>query len=324
MPTSRSALTVNPSPSGDCHAYVGKKKYKPVAKKVKPIGATLPEEFRIVRNIQGDPLADLPILSPFPINFSPTGRYDQASFDIIEKNHPHSFLTTEEQRFMHYFVMIHQDRFAWNETQKGSFCKDFFPPVHMLITEHVPWVLRNMPIPPGIYNAVLNVIRKKIAAGVYEQSNSSYQSRWFTVLHKGGGKLCIIHDLQLLNAVTIQDAGVPPYTEQLAKNCDGRAAYSLLDLFVGYDERTLTVKSRDLTTFQTPLGTFRLTSVPMGWSNSVPIFHADITYTLQDEIPDVTIPFLDDAPIKGPPTRYEQPDGSYETHPDNPGIHRFV
>jgi hypothetical protein len=98
MPTSRSAPTVNPSPSRDRHAYVGKKKYKLVAKKVKPIGATLPEEFRIIRNIQGDPLADLPILSPFPINFSPTGRYDQASFDIIEKNHPHGFLTAEEQK----------------------------------------------------------------------------------------------------------------------------------------------------------------------------------------------------------------------------------
>jgi hypothetical protein len=52
----------------------------------------------------------------------------------------------------------------------------------------------------------------------------------------------------------------------------------------------------------------------MGWSSSVPIFHTDITYTLQDEIPD----------IKGPPTRYEQPNGSYKTHPDNPGIRHFV
>jgi hypothetical protein len=188
----------------------------------------------------------------------------------------------------------------------------------MPITKHVPWVLRNMTIPPGIYNAVLDVVCKKIAAGVYKQSNSSYQSRWFTVLHKGGGKLRIVHDLQPLNA------GAPPYTEQLAENCGGRAAYGLLDLFLGYDERTLAVKSRDLTSFQMPLGTFHLTSVPMGWSNSVPIFHADITYTVQDEIPDITIPFLNDVPIKGPPTRYEQPDSSYEIHPDNPGIHRFV
>jgi hypothetical protein len=104
---------------------------------------------------------------------------------------------------MHHFMMIHQDGFAWNETQKGSFRKDFFPPVRMLITEHVPRVLQNMPIPPGIYNAVLDVVHKKIAAGVYEQSNLSYRSRWFTVLCKGSGKLHIVHDLQPLNAVTI-------------------------------------------------------------------------------------------------------------------------
>jgi hypothetical protein len=61
----------------------------------------------------------------------------------------------------------------------------------------------------------------------------------------------------------------------------------------------------------------------MGWSNSVPIFHANITYTLQGKIPNVTIPFLDNAPIKGLLTRYEQPDGFYETHPDNPGIRHF-
>jgi hypothetical protein len=86
----------------------------------------------------------------------------------------------------------------------------------------------------------------------------------------------------------------------------------------------LAVKSHDLTTFQTPLGTFCLTSVPMGWLNSVPIFHADITYTLQDEIPDITIPFLDNAPIKGPLMRYKQPNSSYKTHPGNPSIHCFV
>jgi hypothetical protein len=323
-PTLCSVQTPYPSPSGDHLIYAGKKKYKPVAKKVKPVGTTLPEEFCIIRNIQGDPLADLPILSPHPINFTPTSQYKQASFDIIKKNHPHGFLTTEEQKFMHHFMMIHQDGFAWNKEQKGSFCKDFFPPVHIPITEHIPWVLKNMPIPPGIYNTVLDVVCKRIAAGVYEQSNSLYCSCWFTVLCKGGGKVHIVHDLQPLNTVTIRDAGVPPHTEQLAKNCSSRASYGLLDLFVGYDERTLATESCNLTTFQTPLGTLCLTCVPMGWSNSAPIFHGNITYTLQDEIPDVTIPFLDNAPIKGLLMRYELPNGLYKTHPNNPGIRHFV
>ena len=62
----------------------------------------------------------------------------------------------------------------------------------------------------------------------------------------------------------------------------------------------------------------------MGWANSVPIFHEDIIFILQPEIPDVTVPYIDDVPIKGPKSRYMQSDGSYETIPENPGLRRFV
>ena len=41
-----------------------KKKYKPVMKKVKPVTATLPEKFHIMRNIIGDPLVELSVLNP--------------------------------------------------------------------------------------------------------------------------------------------------------------------------------------------------------------------------------------------------------------------
>jgi hypothetical protein len=126
-----------------------KRKYKPAHKKVKPVGATLPEEFRIVRNITGDPLADMPVLSPITTDFVPTGRYTEAERDIIDKNHPEGFLTEEERRFMHNFMMTNESGFAWNESQKGSFNKEYFPPVRMPIIEHVPWTLKNMPIPPG-------------------------------------------------------------------------------------------------------------------------------------------------------------------------------
>ena len=73
-------------------------------------------------------------------------------------------------------------------------------------------------------------------------------------------------------------------------------------IYVGYDERTLSPTSRDYTTFQTPYGALRLVTLPMGWTNSVPIFHDDVTYILQDEIPHVIRPYIDDMPIKGPKT----------------------
>ena len=68
----------------------------------------------------------------------------------------------------------------------------------------------------------------------------------------------------------------------------------------------------------------------MGWCNSVPIFQGDVAFIFQDEI-DVVEPFMDDAPVRGPPTRYEtrpyvdDPDiVVYETHLENSGIRRFV
>src|ERR1700677_4201543 len=91
-----------------------------------------------------------------------------------------------------------------------------------------------MPIPPGIYDEVCKIIRTKIDAGVYERSNSSYRSRWFTVLKKGGITLRIVHSLKPLNAVTIQHSGVPPHTEQITEQFAGRACNGILDLYVGY------------------------------------------------------------------------------------------
>ena len=43
-----------------------KKKYKPVAKKARPIPTTLPQKYHIVRNIVGDPLENMPPLNPNP------------------------------------------------------------------------------------------------------------------------------------------------------------------------------------------------------------------------------------------------------------------
>jgi len=130
--------------------------------------------------------------------------------------------------------------------------------------------------------------------------------------------------LEPLNEVTIAHSGIPPATEALAAQFAGRACGGMFDLYVGYDERTLAESSRDLTTFQTPFGALRLVTLPMGWTNSVPIFHDDVTYILQDEIPEVTIPYIDDVPIKGPKSRYIKNDGTCETIVENSGIRKFV
>src|SRR5713226_4601894 len=313
-----------PSPSEQVLTFAAKRKYKPVALKVRPVLADLPEKYRITRNIIGDPLTSLLTLTPTPPPFMSTGRYTEIQRDIIDKAHSSEFLWPSERELMHHFMCLQNEGFAWNDSQRGRFREDFFPPVTMPVISHKPWVLRNMPIPPGIYDEVCRIIRAKIDAGVYERSNSSYRSRWFTVVKKDGTNLRIVHSLEPLNAVTIQHSGVPPYTDQLAEQFAARACNGMLDLYVGYDERLLAEASRDYTTFQTSFGALRLVTLPMGWTNFVPIFHDDVTYILQPEIPHTTIPYIDDVPIRGPATRYLLADGSFETHPDNSGLRRVV
>ena len=111
------------------------------------------------------------------------------------------------------------------------------------------------------------------------------------------------------------------------KNCNtfaGYVVYGMMDLFTGYDQCPLHSDSWDLTTFNSPLGPHRLTMIPMGYTNAVQIYQADMSFILQDKIPRYSYPFIDDLPVKSITTRYENLDGSYETIPYNLGICCFI
>jgi hypothetical protein len=62
----------------------------------------------------------------------------------------------------------------------------------------------------------------------------------------------------------------------------------------------------------------------MGWTNSVLIFHDDVTFILQAEIPHVTIPYINNVPIKGLIATYQKVNNSYKTILENLGICWFV
>ena len=80
-------------------------------------------------------------------------------------------------------------------------------------------------------------------------------------------------------------------------------------MYWGFYTRILDPKSRDMTAFQTPLGVLRITSLPMGFTNSPSEFQACMVFILQDEIPGVVNVFIDDIPIKGPTSRYVNSEG---------------
>jgi len=317
---------VRPEETGDVESIsvLATKKYKPVGLKVRPVYTELPEKYRIKRQIIGDPLKDMPRLDPNPKDYVPTRRYTEERKVMLDALHPEGFLWPEERKLLHDFMVKQERAFAWNDEERGSFRHDFFPPVEIPVVEHEPWVEKGIPIPRGQLEEFCKIIKKKIDAGVYEQSNSSYRGKFFGVVKKDGKSIRLVHALEPLNAVTIAHSGLPPATDELADHFAGRACGGCLDLYSGYDARDLAEGSRDFTTFQTPFGALRLVKLPMGWTNSVPIFHDDVTFILRDEIPHITIPYIDDVPVRGPDTRYQSKDGTYETIKENPGIRRFV
>ena len=127
----------------------------------------------------------------------------------------------EERKLMHDFMMLQNEGFAWEDQEQEKFQEDFFLPINIPVVLHKPWVLKNIPIPLGLYPEVCRIIKSKIEAGVYKLSSSSYRSQWFCVLKKDGKSLGLVHSLEPLNEVTIAYPGVPPATETLADQFAG-------------------------------------------------------------------------------------------------------
>ena len=101
--------------------------------------------------------------------------------------------------------------------------------------------------------------------------------------------------------MTIRNAGIGPTIDEFAEAFAGRSIYSVGDLYSGYDQFQLAVESKNITTMRTPLGLVRMCTLPQGGTNSVPHMVNAMNKVLRDGIPDITMPFLDDIPIKGCP-----------------------
>ncbi|KAF8801947.1 hypothetical protein BYT27DRAFT_6781660, partial [Phlegmacium glaucopus] len=91
------------------------------------------------------------------------------------------FLLPKERKLLHHFMMLHQDGFAWNDSKRGHFREDFFPPVDILI---------------GIRNLVVEVDAKYIKGMLAnpDVTASASMNRWivsilmfhFTLVHVPG------------------------------------------------------------------------------------------------------------------------------------------
>ena len=212
----------------------------------------------------------------------------------------------------------------WIPAKRGQLDDHYFQPVKILTVPHTLWILCNIPILPSSWDQVIQIIKDRIASGVYKPSATAYCSHWFCVLKQDGKTLRLVHDLQPLNAVTIKDSLVPLFVKHLTESFSGYTVYAMMDLFAGYNQCPLHVESRDMTMFNSPLRPYQCMTLPMGHTNVVQIYQSDMAFILQEEILYHTMPFIDDLPVKTETTRHQNPNGTYKTIPEISGIHTFI
>jgi len=85
-----------------------------------------------------------------------------------------SFLWPDEEKLVLFLIKAQEEGIAWDTSEWGNFQKDYFDPVVIPTIKHIPWVEWNIPIPLGIYDEVVKILKEKIWVGVYERSNSTY------------------------------------------------------------------------------------------------------------------------------------------------------
>jgi hypothetical protein len=211
--------------------------YKRVDKKIKPVSGTFPQTARVERQFPHDPLRNLIPLTPHPPEFIPNARLTKERMESLNIN-SQGYLSPEEVKLFQHIMNLNQETLAFEETDRGTLKESYFSPYIIPTVPHVPWEYKNIPIPPGIRQKVIELLKSKINAGVYEPSQSAYRSRWFCVLKKNG-KLRLVHDLQPLNKISIRDAGLIPIIDDFVESFAGAQCYTVFDLFWGFDARKM-------------------------------------------------------------------------------------
>ena len=265
-------------------------KYKTVAKKVKPVATQLPSDTdEHIKQAEKEP--SLRRSKKIGHKFT---EETLASLKIGGDG----FLTELEKKEFQEMLSKHGKAFASSSDEIGCVHPSVLAPMVIFTVPHVPWDLKPIPVPRALLPKLVDLLKEKVHMGILEPSMAPYSNRWFTVPKKFGA-LRFIQDMQPANKVTIRNKGSGPIVDEVAEAFAGHAIYSIGDLYSGYDQFQLAFESRDLTTMKTPLGLVRMCTLPQGATNSVAHMQNAMNQILKDFVPEKTIPFVDDIPIKG-------------------------
>src|SRR6266498_5221298 len=164
---------------------------------------------------------------------------------------------------------------------------------------------------------VIEILKNRVKKDIFKLNYGPYRNPWFLIKKKEKSKYRLINITIKINRVIIRNTNLPPSVNEFFKKFTEYIIVFLIDFFSSYNQIKLNKKSKDLTTFHTPIELLRIITLPQEVINSVTQFARIIIKILQKYIPRLYFPFLDDIGVKEFKIRYDDTRVFF-------GIRRFI
>ncbi|KAE8241373.1 hypothetical protein A4X13_0g7444 [Tilletia indica] len=279
-------------------------KRKNVAEKVKalPVASSWPTAAPLRRPpFERDPFVTP--LTPWPPPFRATEKLTEERMGQISFGAP-GFLNEAETNLLKWCLSLREKALAFCNAEKGLLSAEYADPIRIELVDHEVWTDRTIPYPKALRSKILALLNESLVLGDLELSTSPYVTGHFFVPKKNGDIRHII-DMRSANAVTVRDANIPPYLPDFVDMIVGRRCLAILDMYFFYGQLPLAPESRALTAQRTPLGHVESTKLPQGAANSVAWGQRVSNHIGGSDIPEVTVPFIDDNVVLGPRSDYD-------------------
>ncbi len=122
---------------------------------------------------------------------------------------PVGFLTKTEAELLIHILFHYEQAIVFTDLECRTFSCKYYLDYVIRTIPHQPWQKKPIRLPQAQCEEVMRIMKEQMSSGKYEPSSASYHSTFF-VVEKKGGALRVVHDLQPLNVVTVQDATLPP------------------------------------------------------------------------------------------------------------------
>uniref|UniRef100_A0A7M5XBV7 Uncharacterized protein n=1 Tax=Clytia hemisphaerica TaxID=252671 RepID=A0A7M5XBV7_9CNID len=199
---------------------------------------------------------------------------------------------TEEQRIKaEQLIVKYKQCFARDEFDIGN-----IESLQMKINlkDEVPFNKPYRKIPAQLYTEVKEFLNTLLMNGFIQKSQSPYASPIVCVRKSCGGlRLCV--DYRELNQRTIPDRMPIPRINDVIENLGGKRWFSTLDLTKAYHQGFVHEDSRKFTAFATPWALYEWVRIPMGLTNSPPVFQRKVNEIMEDLLHQICAVYLDDV-----------------------------